>query len=445
LLDINPPDIRVRDFGSRNGTFVNSQKIGQRDQGMTPEQGASMVFPEFDLKEGDEIELGDTVFRVSVFVPAVCASCAAEIPENEKASAEREPGVYECSPCRQKREARAGPPVPLRQAPVCAQCGKDVSGEMSENRRGEFICAECKADPARLAEHLLELSNGGDENLLAIRGHVILQELGRGGMGAVFLAVNTRTGEQVALKVMLPRIATDEHAKQLFLREVESTRALKHGNVVWLRDAGCSHGTFFFTLEYCNGGSVDQLMKRRGGPLPLSEAAPIILQVLDGLEYAHNVFGPGKGLVHRDLKPANLFLSSSGARHVAKVGDYGLAKAFDTAGLSGLTRSGALMGTPVFMPRQQVVNFKYARPEVDVWALAASFYYLLTGSYPRDFPGGVDWWRAVLQNDAVPIQRRNSTIPKKVAEVIDHALVEKPAIPFKTAAEFKQALEKSLS
>jgi serine/threonine-protein kinase len=413
---------------------------------MTPEEGARIAFPEFDLKEGDEIRLGETVFRVGIFVPARCADCAAETPEDQKAGAETQPGAYRCEACRGKRPdpyATVAAVETVRRK-ACAHCGKDVSREMGEHRHGDFICAECKADPGRIVQHLLELSDRGDENLLAIRGYRICKELGRGGMGAVYLALNTQTGEQVALKVMLPRIAADEHAKQLFLREVENTRVLRHRNVVWLRDAGCAHGTFFFTLEYCEGGSVDQLMQRHGGPLPPGEAAPLILQALDGLDYAHNVFGAAKGLVHRDFKPHNLFLSGPASAPVIKVGDYGLAKAFDTAGLSGLTCSGAIMGTPFFMPRQQVINFKYARPEVDVWALAASYYYLLTGKPPRDFKPGVDWWQTVLEGKAVPIRMRNSSVPTRLAEVIDHALIDNPGIPFKTAAEFKRALEGAL-
>jgi serine/threonine-protein kinase len=444
LLDINPPDLRIRDFGSRNGTFVNGKKIGQRGEGMTPEEGARLAFPEFDLKEADEIELGNTVFRVKVFVPAVCAACESEIPEDQKAAAERAPGEYECAACRRKREAKPGSLVPPRPARVCGQCGKDVSSEMGEHRHGQFICSACRANPAQVAHHLLELSNRGDEELRAIQGYRIVRELGRGGMGAVFLALDPRTGQHVALKVMLPRVAADEQAKQLFLREVESTRALRHPNVVRLHDAGCTQGIFFFTLDYCDGGSVDQFLQRRGSLPPLEESTSIIFQALDGLDYAHNVFGPGKGLVHRDLKPHNLFLSGSGPTRTARVGDYGLAKAFDSAGLSGLTCSGEVLGTPSFMPRQQVINFKYARPEVDVWAIAASLYYLLTGSYPRDFPVGVDWWRVVLESNAVPIRKRNPSVPNRLAEVIDHALVDKPAIPFKTAAEFKRALESAL-
>src|SRR5271155_1718832 len=95
LFEINPPDIRVRDFGSLNGTFVNGQKIGQRAEGMTPEEGARMQFPEYDLKHGDAVQLGDTTFQVCVFVPAVCAECDREIPEEQKAQCQRSAGVYQ--------------------------------------------------------------------------------------------------------------------------------------------------------------------------------------------------------------------------------------------------------------------------------------------------------------------------------------------------------------
>jgi hypothetical protein len=139
----HPPDIRVRDFGSRNGTFVNGNKIGQRGEDMTPEEGARIPFPEFDLKAGDEIRLGETVFRVGVFVPALCADCSAEIAEDQKAAAEKQPGVYLCEACRRKRpdpSALVGL-VASRNRKACAQCGKDVTSEMGEHRHGAFICS----------------------------------------------------------------------------------------------------------------------------------------------------------------------------------------------------------------------------------------------------------------------------------------------------------------
>src|SRR5207245_2216012 len=138
----------------------------------------------------------------------------------------------------------------------------------------------------------------------------------------------------------------------------------------------------------------------------------ITLQALEGLEYGHQATipfvklkgggdGPGHGLVHRDLKPANLFLTGWGSSRLVKIGDYGLAKAFDETGLSGGTRTGDVAGSPAFMCRDQVIDYKRAGTVVDVWALAASLYNMLTGHIPCDFPKGKDPWLAVLESDPV--------------------------------------------
>jgi serine/threonine-protein kinase len=96
------------------------------------------------------------------------------------------------------------------------------------------------------------------------------------------------------------------------------------------------------------------------------------------------------------------------------------------------------------MPRQQVINFKYARPDVDVWAAAASLYYMLTGCYPRDFPQDKDPWHIILQTPAVPIRERNAAIAARLAEVIDEALIDRPAIAYQTAAELRAVLAKAV-
>jgi serine/threonine protein kinase len=144
--------------------------------------------------------------------------------------------------------------------------------------------------------------------------------------------------------------------------------------------------------------------------------------------------------VHRDLSPQNILLDESDGAPVAKVGDFGLAKAFDNAGLSGLTRTGATAGKPWFLPRQQVINFRDVTPAVDVWALAACLYHSLTGAYPRDFPRDKDPWQNILQTDPVPIRRREPRVPRALASVIDEALREDPNAPFQTAGELRQAL-----
>jgi serine/threonine-protein kinase len=454
LLDINPPDIRIRDFGSLNGTHVNGTNIGQREKGMTPEEGALLKFTDHNLKHGDRLELGDTVFQVDVHVPAVCADCFAEIPEEQRSWLELAPGVARCAACRKKAEEAKIEKIPGAIARVCSQCGKDVSREMGENRQGQFICATCKADPYQLMRHLLELARSRPAGLPAIQGYKIVRELGKGGMGAVYLVQHETTGDQVALKVMLPQVPVDDRAKAAFEREIECTKALSHPNVVRLHDWACSNGSFFFTLEFCEGGSVDRLMNARGGVLPVDEAVGITLQALAGLEYAHQAevtmkLSNGtsrsvKGVVHRDLKPHNLFHSGSGSSRIAKVADFGLAKGFDSAGLSGQTRTGAVAGTLGFMPRQQIVNFKYAKPEVDVWAMAASLYFMITGAVPREFPKGEDPCDVILRTSAVPIRKRNAKIPAKLAKVIDDALVDKPAINFKTVAELRRSLESAM-
>jgi pSer/pThr/pTyr-binding forkhead associated (FHA) protein len=394
LLDINPPDIRIRDFGSKNGTYVNSKKIGQRESHQPPEEGAKIQFPEYDLQSTDKIELGNTVFEVNIEVD----------PQEIK--------------------------IPNFVAPTINNA---TTPNLLEN-----------------IQKILNVAKNGNSNLGTIKDYNIVKLLGKGGFGEVYLAEHNQSKEYVALKAMLPAVAANEWAVQMFLREMANTKALQNLNVVKLLDYSFSEGLFFFTMEFCTAGTVEDLLQNRGGKLPIDIALPIILQVLDGLEYTHNAeiphvklndgnFGKGKGLVHRDLKPANIFLTELDDQIILKIGDYGLSKAFDLAGLSGHSMTGTMAGTPVFIPRQQVLEFKYAKPEVDVWAAAASLYYMLTGNLPRDFSGN-DIFLAVLRNKPIPIRQRDANIPLKLAEIIDLALIEEPEIYFKTAKAFKQAL-----
>jgi hypothetical protein len=457
LLDINPPDVTVRDFGSLNGTYVNGKKIGQRERGQSPTEAAQLDFPEHALTEGDEIQLSDTVFRLSLYVPLLCPQCGAEFSGHEDQKAQSEGVFFLCEVCRQ-RIVQLGTNETMfteTQRPACAKCGKDVMDEIGQRLQGEYLCASCQANPLALVKFLMERAAGGQQDVRAIKGYHVEYDLGQGGMGAVYLARHEGTGEQVALKVMLPRVAVSPGARAMFEREIANASALNHPHVVAVRASGFSQGMFYYTMEYCDGGTVKDLMLERGGTLSVDEALDLTLQALAGLAYVHHAeiphitlkdgrTVPGKGLVHRDLKPTNIFLMVAGRKRIAKIADVGLAKAFDQAGLSGLTRTGAVGGTPGFMPRQQVINFKHAQPEVDVWAMAASLYYMLTGAVPRDFPVRQDKWLVVLQSAAVPIRRRKRTLPRKLAEVIDAALMDRPQITFQSALAFKQALEQSI-
>ncbi|HET9168464.1 MAG TPA: protein kinase [Actinospica sp.] len=417
MLDINPPDVRIRDFGSRNGTFVNGVKIGQRDPGQSAAQGRGLGRQEQDLKDGDEVRLGRSVaFRVNVVLPAADETTLVVAPG----------------------EAATLPP------PGCAKCGKEITRELGRRpvAAGRYVCASCQANPQDVMTLLVKLAQAGTRgDLRAIAEYTLLGELGRGGMGAVYLARHRDTGRLVALKLMLPKVAANEVARARFRREVDLTRRLRHPNIARLHDDGFADGAFFFTSEYCGGGSLDQLVQARGGTLPIDEAVRYTLDVLDGLDYAHT----GENIVHRDLSPSNILLAESPtprgtAPYIAKIGDFGLGKAFDQAGLGGLTRTGAKAGKPWYLARQQVVNFKNVPKSVDVWAVAASLYKCLTGTYPRDFPADVDQWHVILYSSPVPIRTRNPHLPRALAEVIDTALIDHQDIGLKTAAAFRDAL-----
>jgi pSer/pThr/pTyr-binding forkhead associated (FHA) protein len=426
LLDINPPEASIRDLGSRGGTYVNGLLIGKRERTQSAEEGANLRFAEHSLKHGDQIKVGQVVLGVAISAPAVCVECLMEIPEEEKELSRLADGQFICGRCRTNRLPRT-----ITQEP----------GTRS-------------LDPEQAARRLLGFAQTGAADLQRLRGYRIERELGRGGMGAVFLAKNVQSGECVALKLMLPHAAATQRLRDQFMREAANTKAVKHRHVVELRDLGYSEGSFFFALEYCEGGSVADLLKK-SGCLSAEKAVPLVLQALEGLEYAHGVelpsvqladgrFAPACGLVHRDIKPHNILLAKDGDAYVAKIADYGLAKAFDLAGLSGLSVSGQTGGTPGFMPRQQLIDYRNARPEVDVWAMAASLYYMLTLRFPRDFNQGMDGWRVVLQTDPIPIRQRCPDISAKLANVIDDALVERPEIRFKTAGALRNALQSAV-
>jgi hypothetical protein len=396
LFDINPPDIRVRDFGSLNGTYLNGTRIGRRPPGQTPGEAATIRLPEHDLTDGDEIRLGNTVVRVRIHARSAATRVLAR----------------------------------------CAHCGTDA-GTGPDARAGDNVCAGCRSDPTTLLRHLLDRADAGEPELAPIAGYVYERQLGAGGMGRVYLARAVATGERVALKTMLPRVAADPAARARFLREIDVNRALDHPGIARLYHAGSAAGVFYFTSEYCAGGSLAQRLADCGGTLPVDEAVRIALEALEALDYAH-----AGGVVHRDLTPQNILLTDDPVPRV-KLADFGLAKLFDQAGFSGLTRTGTAAGKPTFMPYQQVINFRYARPAVDVWALAACLYRMLTGTYPREFPAGRDPWLIVLQTEAVPIRRRVPSVPGPLAEVIDTALRDRPEIGYAAAADLSRALREA--
>ena len=234
----------------------------------------------------------------------------------------------------------------------------------------------CLKDQGKILDDILRVMIQGalaqqGEKLEAspVDGYDKVGLLGKGGMGEVWKVRERKTGKILALKTMLPEIAADRKAKDMFLREAGICEFLKHKNVVRTYQTGCADGVFFILMDLCGGGSVEDLMRRNGGKLSLNLATYIILQALDGLDYVHKVdltteikkkglFGgkqtvSAKGVVHHDFKPGNIFLSDHSDHPVAMVADFGMAKAFQTAGLTDMSAPDQAKGTVPFMPRQR--------------------------------------------------------------------------------------------
>lgn len=141
------------------------------------------------------------------------------------------------------------------------------------------------------------------------------------------------------------------------------------------------------------------------------------------------------------MKPSNILLTGTPTSPVAKIADLGLAKNFDKAGFSGMTVTGAFAGTPLFMPKEQVTNFKYVKPVTDVWSAGATFYSMLTGQLPRDFPPGCDPLQIILRGEIIPIGKRDPRIPRGLAAVLDKAIQANPKARFQDAAEMLAVLK----
>ena len=440
LMEIAPPSIMIRDFGSLNGTYLNGKKIGQRPAGMSCEEAQKQRTNEFAVKSGDRLGFGaDCEITVKISIPQYCSECLVEI---SSAALKNSKGQPICNICHDAKKKGADRKL------KCGACG--VVLDDREKQIG--ICKDCCSNPEKALKHLLNRAANGDEALKDIAKFQMGDTIGRGGMGEVWRVIDSE-GRQFALKVMLPQAATSEASRKQFIREAQLMIQLNHKNVVRAYNFGVINNIYYILMELCTGGSVDHFIGRYGGKLSIELASYIILQTLDGLIYTHgaDIIATDKdnksvrvnGVVHRDLKPGNIFITGDTKKPTVKVADFGLAKAFEIAGYSGHTFTGAVAGTPVFMPRQQIIDYRYSNPAVDVWAAAASYYFMLTGYFPKNF-SGQDVFLDALNSSAVPIRQRDSNIPKRLADVIDQALVEKPKIGIQTAAELKNKILEAL-
>jgi eukaryotic-like serine/threonine-protein kinase len=274
--------------------------------------------------------------------------------------------------------------------------------------------------------------------------------LGAGGMGEVYRARDTRLGRDVAIKILAQHLSSQPELKERFDREARAISSLNHPRICTLHDIGHQNGVDFLVMEYLEGESLADRLKK--GPLPLKETLKIGMEVCEALEVAHRA-----GITHRDLKSANIMLTRSGA----KLMDFGLAKSA-VAGLDGdrtsavllsgaktlsgegplspLTTAGAVIGTIQYMSPEQIEG-KPADQRSDLFALGAVLYEMATGKRPFDGKSQISVASAILEKDPEPISTIQPVTPLAFEHVVRACLEKNPEDRFQSARDVRLELK----
>lgn len=379
LIEVNPPEIRLVDLGSTNGTLVNGKRL-----------------TECELVDGDTIEVGET--KIAVFVTRVSGAGGAGRNEDPAATML----TY---------STRNAPKTAAYQPPR----NKSVKANQSESRN--LLHDQHDQTPA-----LSSLDQIGDYKLE--------KEIGRGAFGVVYLA--RKNGNSFALKLMQDRAVRDEQLTRRFLREIDVLKKLNHRSLVQFVDSGeCQSGLFLVT-EFVSGDNLEMLL-RRIGPLKVRSAVRIVRHSLLGLSHAHSL-----GFVHRDIKPANIIVNTT----QVKLADFGLSASFRSTMMSGCTLLGESGGSIGFMPPEQLVEFHQAQPSNDIYSMGATLYRLLSGAMPYDFPNRFsDCIRLLLQSDPVPLSARPRRLPAGLCAIVERCMIRQPSDRWSSARQLYDALE----
>jgi len=264
-----------------------------------------------------------------------------------------------------------------------------------------------------------------------VSGYRVEGILGHGGMGIVYRAWHFRLDRPVALKMLLAGPYARPEERERFLREAQAVAALRHPNIVQVHDAGEVDGRPYFTMELVEGGDLAQQIQ--GVPQPARKAADLVATLADAVHTAHQC-----GIVHRDLKPNNILLTKDGT---PKVTDFGLARRI--AGDSGLTFSGAPMGTPSYMAPEQARGHKGAiGPATDVYALGAILYELLTGRPPFRAETPTATLAQVVTDEPVSPARLNPRVPRDLETICLKCLHKEPSKRYASAQALAEDLRR---
>ena len=260
----------------------------------------------------------------------------------------------------------------------------------------------------------------------------IIQTIGEGGMANVYLAHDVILDRNVAIKVLRGDLAGDEKFVRRFQREALAASSLSHPNIVEMYDVGEDNGTYYIVMEYIEGKTLKQLIKKRGA-LTLSECIDIMLQLTDGVDHAHASY-----IIHRDLKPQNIMIQDNGE---IKITDFGIAMALNN---TQLTQTNSVMGSVHYLPPEQASG-KGATVKSDIYSMGIMLFELLTGNLPFKGENAVEIAFKQIKDDIPSVREINPSIPQSVENIVLKATAKNPKNRYNSAKEMHDDLVNCLN
>jgi serine/threonine protein kinase len=329
-------------------------------------------------------------------------------------------------------------PAVDRVAYVDMSCGRDDElrvevQSLLDSAEGATTLPHIRAAIAAAAHEITFEHDDSIRKLLAFAlGHQyeIIRELGRGGMGAVYLAREKALERLVAIKVLRPELATSSESRERFRREARIAANLSHPGILQLHTFGEVSGVWYFVMSYVRGESLAELLRRRT-KLPWTDAHRILVELSDALACAHRY-----KVVHRDIKPANVLIDAENGRAV--LADFGISKMFGAG--ETLTATGAVMGTPVYMSPEQALGSSDIDERSDIYSLGAVGYAMLCGRDPFTGDNTAALMYSRLARDPTPITTINPSVPEELSAIVMKCLARERDERWTTAEDLHDAL-----
>ncbi|MBQ7137136.1 MAG: Stk1 family PASTA domain-containing Ser/Thr kinase [Bacilli bacterium] len=261
----------------------------------------------------------------------------------------------------------------------------------------------------------------------------IIKSIGEGGMANVYLARDVILDRRVAIKILRGDLANDDKFIRRFQREALSASSLSHPNIVEMYDVGEDNGNYYIVMEFVEGKTLKQYMKKRtNGHLTISEAVDIMLQLTDGISHAHDSY-----IIHRDLKPQNIMIQDDGK---IKITDFGIAMALNS---TQLTQTNSVMGSVHYLPPEQATG-KGSTIKCDIYSMGILFYELLTGMLPFKGENAVEIALKHMKEPLPSVRKHNPSIPQSVENIILKSTAKNPKNRYNDVKEMHNDLKRAL-